>query len=104
MLYNHLLEQVLILASVHDTFEKPKSSRLLWISVPDLATAHKLKREVCLSGGARGLPNSVGCVHKALASASASVKLCISLLVFSVSTWTRIPSAQSTRAGASCVG
>ena len=33
----------MILASVHDTFDKPQTSDLLWISCKDLATAHKLK-------------------------------------------------------------
>jgi len=43
---------------VHDTFEKPKSSNLLWISVPDFSTAQRLKKDVCLSGGAADLPTS----------------------------------------------
>jgi D-lactate dehydrogenase len=38
----------MILATIHDTFEQPKSSKLLWVSCRDLATAHALKREVAL--------------------------------------------------------
>ena len=51
--------KVLILASVHDTFPKPKASRTLWLSLDALSTAQHLKREVCLSGGASDLPSSV---------------------------------------------
>ena len=50
--------KVLILASVHDTFPKPVKASTLWLSVDDFATAQKLKREVCLAGGAADLPVS----------------------------------------------
>ena len=50
--------KVLILASVHDTFAKPATASTLWISVDDFATAQRLKREVCLAGGAKDLPMS----------------------------------------------
>lgn len=35
--------QVMILATVHDTFAKPAQSDILWVSTKDLETAHKLK-------------------------------------------------------------
>ena len=50
--------KVLILATVHDTFPKPKRTSTLWLSVPDFATAQRLKRDVCLGGGASDLPTS----------------------------------------------
>ena len=50
--------KVLILATVHDTFEKPKKSKLLWVSVDNFSTAQRLKRDVCLAGGAADLPTS----------------------------------------------
>jgi D-lactate dehydrogenase len=50
--------KVLILASVHDTFPKPARPSTLWLSVPDLATAQQLKRDVCLGGGPAQLPTS----------------------------------------------
>lgn len=51
--------KVLILASVHDTFPKPQKASTLWLSVRDFATAQRLKRDVCLAGGAADLPMSV---------------------------------------------
>ena len=56
--------KVLILASVHDTFPKPKSASTMWISVKDFATAQRLKRDVCLAGGASDLPVSVEYMDK----------------------------------------
>lgn len=50
--------KVLILASVHDTFPKPIKASTLWLSVDDFSTAQKLKRDVCLAGGAADLPVS----------------------------------------------
>jgi len=50
--------KVLILASVHDTFEKPKRADSLWISCKDLATAHRLKAAVNFGGGPSDLPAS----------------------------------------------
>jgi D-lactate dehydrogenase len=40
--------KVMILASIHDTFAKPKRSELVWVSCRDLSAAHALKREVAL--------------------------------------------------------
>jgi len=40
--------KVLILASVHDTFQKAKSAKTFWISFDSLETALKYRREVCL--------------------------------------------------------
>ena len=40
--------KVLILASVHDTFPVPKSTRNVWISVDSLSTAQQLKQQVVL--------------------------------------------------------
>jgi len=50
--------KVLILATVHDTFPKPAMASMLWICVKDFSTAQRLKREVCLAGGACDLPVS----------------------------------------------
>ena len=55
--------KVLILASVHDTFDKPVNASTLWISVDDFATAQRLKRDVCLAGGAADLPVSCEVSH-----------------------------------------
>ena len=57
--------KVLILASVHDTFPKPKKASTLWISVNDFATAQRLKRDVCLGGGPADLPVSCEVRHTA---------------------------------------
>ena len=40
--------KVLILASVHDTFEPPKASKSYWISFDSLETALAFRKEVCL--------------------------------------------------------
>ena len=40
--------KVLILATVHDTFEAPRESELMWIGCDSLATAQALKRDVFL--------------------------------------------------------
>ena len=50
--------KVMILASVHDTFEAPKRTSTMWLSVNDLETAQQLKRDVCLRGGPADLPIS----------------------------------------------
>ena len=55
--------EVLILASVIDTFDKPVNASTLWISVDDFATAQRLKRDVCLAGGAADLPVSCEVSH-----------------------------------------
>ncbi|KAL3944980.1 MAG: hypothetical protein SGBAC_000956 [Bacillariaceae sp.] len=44
--------KVLILASVHDTFATPKSSKTYWISFDELSTALEFRREVCLDNPA----------------------------------------------------
>eukprot|EP00535_Pseudo-nitzschia_heimii_P011572 CAMPEP_0197196522 /NCGR_PEP_ID=MMETSP1423-20130617/32402_1 /TAXON_ID=476441 /ORGANISM="Pseudo-nitzschia heimii, Strain UNC1101" /LENGTH=700 /DNA_ID=CAMNT_0042650327 /DNA_START=186 /DNA_END=2288 /DNA_ORIENTATION=- len=44
--------KVLILATVHDTFESPRSSKSFWLSFEDLETANKFKTEVCLDNPA----------------------------------------------------
>jgi D-lactate dehydrogenase len=41
--------KVLILATVHDTFPKPKSTQSFWIAFQDLETALFFRREVCLN-------------------------------------------------------
>lgn len=41
--------KVMILATLHDTFPMPKSSRVLWAACKDFQTAQALKREVCLT-------------------------------------------------------
>uniref|UniRef100_A0A7S4T4W3 FAD-binding PCMH-type domain-containing protein n=1 Tax=Alexandrium monilatum TaxID=311494 RepID=A0A7S4T4W3_9DINO len=41
--------KVMILATIHDTWPIPQKAKTVWVSVKDLATAHALKREVCLS-------------------------------------------------------
>ena len=63
---NRFEGKVLILASVHDTFPTPTRSTTLWISVDDFATTQKLKREVCLGGGAADLPVSCEYMDKEL--------------------------------------
>lgn len=40
--------KLLILATVHDTFEKPKSTETYWISFPDLESALKFRKSVAL--------------------------------------------------------
>jgi D-lactate dehydrogenase len=40
--------KVVILATVHDTFEKPKRTRTLWVAMDSLDTALELRRRVCL--------------------------------------------------------
>lgn len=40
--------KVLILATLHDTFPMPTSSKLIWLSCKDYSTAHALKQNVCL--------------------------------------------------------
>jgi len=40
--------KVLILATVHDTFPKPQTSKSYWLSFPDLETALAFRKEVCL--------------------------------------------------------
>ena len=40
--------KVIILASVHDTFPKPTSTKTFWISFDSLDTALQFRREVCL--------------------------------------------------------
>jgi D-lactate dehydrogenase len=50
--------KVLILATVHDTFQKPLSTRTFWISFNDLQTALDFRRDVCLDN-ADDLPLSV---------------------------------------------
>jgi len=49
--------KVLILASIHDTFPKPKRSRLFWISCDSLTTVLEIRRNVCLAS-ASDLPSS----------------------------------------------
>lgn len=49
--------KVLLLASCHDTFPKPLAPpQVIWVSVKDLATVQRLRRAVCLGGGAQDLP------------------------------------------------
>ena len=50
--------KVMILASVHDTFEKPQTSDTLWIACKDLTTAHALKAQVNFAGGVADMPGS----------------------------------------------
>eukprot|EP00980_Cylindrotheca_fusiformis_P019323 scaffold6638_cov127-Cylindrotheca_fusiformis.AAC.7 len=40
--------KVMVLASVHDTFEPPKTSKTFWVSFDSLDTALKFRKEVCL--------------------------------------------------------
>lgn len=40
--------KVLILATMHDTYEIPSESQVVWVACKDLATAHELKRQVAL--------------------------------------------------------
>lgn len=40
--------KVMILATLHDTFEFPKKIEMLWVACKDYETAHQIKREVCL--------------------------------------------------------
>jgi D-lactate dehydrogenase len=46
--------KVVILATVHDTFEAPAKEKTYWLSFADLDTALKFRREVCLEN-----PNDV---------------------------------------------
>jgi D-lactate dehydrogenase len=39
----------MILATIHDTWPIPKKEKKLWVSTKDLATAHEIKKEVCMS-------------------------------------------------------
>lgn len=41
--------KVMILATVHDTFALPKSSKMVWVSFKDFDTANDFKRQVVLS-------------------------------------------------------
>merc|ERR1740120_493920 len=41
--------KVMILATIHDTFPMPKSSKCVWVACKDFASANALKREVFLS-------------------------------------------------------
>mmetsp|Transcript_114751 Transcript_114751/g.335550 ORF Transcript_114751/g.335550 Transcript_114751/m.335550 type:complete len:691 (-) Transcript_114751:42-2114(-) len=41
--------KVMILATIHDTWPIPPKAKTVWVSVKDLATAHALKHQVCLS-------------------------------------------------------
>jgi D-lactate dehydrogenase (quinone) len=50
--------KVIILATVHDTFEKPKTTKTFWIAMDSLDTALELRREVCLDNP-KDLPVSV---------------------------------------------
>jgi len=50
--------KVLILATVHDTFQKPDVSKTFWVSFSDLETALAFRREVCLEN-ATDLPVSL---------------------------------------------
>lgn len=40
--------KVLILATVHDTFQAPSKKRMFWVSFPDMETTAAFRREVCL--------------------------------------------------------
>lgn len=40
--------KVLILATVHDTFQAPTKKRMFWVSFPDMETTAAFRREVCL--------------------------------------------------------
>eukprot|EP00428_Durinskia_dybowskii_P008077 CAMPEP_0170289438 /NCGR_PEP_ID=MMETSP0116_2-20130129/44786_1 /TAXON_ID=400756 /ORGANISM="Durinskia baltica, Strain CSIRO CS-38" /LENGTH=697 /DNA_ID=CAMNT_0010540875 /DNA_START=88 /DNA_END=2179 /DNA_ORIENTATION=+ len=40
--------KVMILATMHDTFDIPKKSQIVWVACKDLAAAHALKRQVAL--------------------------------------------------------
>jgi D-lactate dehydrogenase len=49
--------KVLLLASVHDTFPAPaRPPQVLWVTLRDLGAVHRLRRAVCLGGGAQDLP------------------------------------------------
>jgi len=50
--------KVLVLATVHDTFEAPRSSKMLWISFDELDEALAFRKEVCLADPNNGLPMS----------------------------------------------
>jgi D-lactate dehydrogenase len=50
--------KVLILASVHDTFARPKISKTFWVSFDSLETAFQFRRQVCLNN-ANDVPVSV---------------------------------------------
>ncbi len=50
--------KVLILATVHDTFQAPSKSKSYWLSFDDLQTTIKFKKEVCLENPA-DLPMSI---------------------------------------------
>lgn len=50
--------KVLILASVHDTFQSPTRAKTYWLSFDSLETANKFKTEVCLDNPA-DLPMSI---------------------------------------------
>lgn len=40
--------KVMILATLHDTFEFPKKIEQIWVACKDYATAHEIRRDVCL--------------------------------------------------------
>lgn len=42
--------KVMILATLHDTFQVPKSTRWVWVSCSDLDLCHEVKKEVALKG------------------------------------------------------
>jgi D-lactate dehydrogenase len=44
--------KVLILATVHDTFQAPSKKRMFWVSFPDMETTAAFRREVCLDNPA----------------------------------------------------
>jgi D-lactate dehydrogenase len=50
--------KVLILATVHDTFQKPTATKTFWISFDNLETALQFRRDVCLDNS-KDLPVSV---------------------------------------------
>lgn len=43
---------MLILATVHDTFQAPSKKRMFWVSFPDIETTAAFRREVCLDNPA----------------------------------------------------
>ena len=45
----HAFSKVLILATLHDTFPKPRATKTLWVSCSSLNEAQKLKKEVLLN-------------------------------------------------------
>ena len=55
--WNRSEGKVIILATVHDTFPKPKETKTFWISFDSLETALQFRRQVCLEN-AKDLPVS----------------------------------------------